>query len=82
MPWPNSTGTSQQRADILESLEPRSTAIVQNLVDLKMELIQALQEAKSDNEMAKLLANAEYYRVLIDKLLNPEIKLIREQSRP
>lgn len=76
MPWPNSTGTSQQPVDTLVFQGPRST--VTDLKDLKSEVIQALQEAKTDNEQAKLLSNAEYYRVIIEKLMNPEVRLIRE----
>lgn len=82
MPWPNSKETSQQHVDTLVFQGPRITGTSIELKDLKSEVIQALQEAKTDNEQAKLLANAEYYRVIIEKLLNPEIKLIREQPRP
>ena len=72
----DSTGMSQQPASTLVFQGPR--IIATELSALKMEVIQALQEAKRDCEEAKLLANAEYFRVIIEKLMDPTVRLIRE----
>lgn len=72
------TVTSQLPANTSGSLGQHSTGTVIKLDAIKTEVIQALQEAQRDCEEAKLLANAEYFRVIIEKLMDPTVRLIRE----